>query len=157
MTRALCQMGHQIDVVSPVSWVDEWQAWCKGRKIGPERHEVLHGMHVYYPRYYYTPKVLRTCYGWFMWHSVRRTLLPLLHGNPPDAILAYWAHPDGAVAVRAARKIGKPCVIMVGGSDVLLLTKQPARRRCILRVLKSADAVVAVSERHQVEALPIWD
>ncbi len=146
MARALCHVGHQVDVVSPVSWVDEWRARREGLGIGPQRHEVVHGVRVYYPRYYYTPKVLRTCYGWFLWCSVRRTLLPLLQGGPPDALLAYWVHPAGAVAVQAARRIGKPCVIMVGGSDVLLLTKQPARRRCILRVLESADAVVAVSD-----------
>jgi glycosyltransferase involved in cell wall biosynthesis len=34
---------------------------------------------------------------------------------------------------------------MVGGSDILLFTKDSARRRCILRVLHAADAVVAVS------------
>jgi peptidoglycan/xylan/chitin deacetylase (PgdA/CDA1 family)/glycosyltransferase involved in cell wall biosynthesis len=146
MSRAICEMGHEIEVVSPVSWIDEWEARRKGREIGHERHEVVHGMHVYYPRYRYTPRVLRTWYDWFMWSSVRGTLLPLLRSSPPDAVLAYWAHPDGAVAVRAAKSIGKPCVVMVGGSDMLLLAKQAARRRCMLRALRSADAVVSVSQ-----------
>jgi peptidoglycan/xylan/chitin deacetylase (PgdA/CDA1 family)/glycosyltransferase involved in cell wall biosynthesis len=146
MSRALCRMGHQVDVVSPVSWVDQWRARREGRDMASRRLDLLHGMRVFYPRYVFPPKVLRTCYGWFMWRSARRTLLPLLKRDPPDAVLAYWAHPDGAVAVRIARKIGKPCVVMVGGSDVLLLTQQAARRRCILRVLEASDAVVAVSQ-----------
>ncbi len=35
---------------------------------------------------------------------------------------------------------------MVGGSDVLVLTSKPSRRRAIYRVLNETDAVVAVSE-----------
>jgi glycosyltransferase involved in cell wall biosynthesis len=145
MTRALCQLGHQIDVVSPVSWVEEWQAWRKGRKIGRKRHEVVHGMHVYYPRFYYTPKLLRSCYGWLLWHSIRDTVLPLARANQPDAIVSYWAHPDGYVGLRLAGLINRPCVVVIGGSDVLLLCRRSGRRRCVLNVLDAVDAVIVVS------------
>jgi len=157
MVRALGQMGHRIEVVSPVSWLDEWQARRKGRDLGPQRHEVRHGVHVYYPRYYYTPKVLRTCYGWFLWHSVRDVLLPLVKAHPPDIVVSYWAHPDGYVGLRLARQIGKPCAVVIGGSDVLILCKQSARRRCILRVLNAVDMVIVVSQdlKRAVEQLGI--
>ena len=59
-------------------------------------------------------------------------------------MLGYWAHPDGEAAVRAAATANVPAVVMVGGSDVLLLTGDSARRRCILGVLSSADAVLTV-------------
>jgi teichuronic acid biosynthesis glycosyltransferase TuaC len=72
-------------------------------------------------------------------------------------MLGYWAHPDGEAAIRAARLIDVPAVVMVGGSDVLLLPGDPVRRRCIQRVLREADAVVAVSHdlREKVIALGV--
>jgi peptidoglycan/xylan/chitin deacetylase (PgdA/CDA1 family)/glycosyltransferase involved in cell wall biosynthesis len=147
MARAL-QAGHEIEVVSPISWMEE-RAIKRHTDAGDffsKRRDVLQGVTTFYPRYYYTPKLLRTSYGWFMWKSVAPTLVPLMREHPPDAILAYWAHPDGLVAVRAAHGIGRPCVIMVGGSDVLLLSKDRGRRRCIVAALEAADAVVAVSQ-----------
>jgi glycosyltransferase involved in cell wall biosynthesis len=64
----------------------------------------------------------------------------------PDAVLSYWAHPDGEVAVRMAHRHGVPAVVMVGGSDVLLLGREGSRQRKILDVMQNADLIVAVSE-----------
>jgi peptidoglycan/xylan/chitin deacetylase (PgdA/CDA1 family) len=106
----------------------------------------LEGIEVHYPRYYYPPKVLRGRYDWFLWRSVRGMVNRLVNEKRPDAVLSYWAHPDGTVAVRIARQIGVPAVIMVGGSDVLLLTQNRARRQRILHTLHEADAVVTTSQ-----------
>jgi len=69
-----------------------------------------------------------------------------IRGFWPDAVIGYWAHPDGAVASRLARSLGVPSITMCGGSDVLVLANQPSRRSSITRALRSADAVVTVSE-----------
>lgn len=147
MVRGL-SAAHHVEVVSPISWIDAWMA--KRQACGSAGFEslqrALEGVSVHYPRYYYTPRTLRSWYGAFMWHSASGTILPLLRADSPDAILAYWAYPDGYVALRAARRLSRPCIVMVGGSDVLLLTKQAARRRQITEVLQRADAIVAVSE-----------
>ena len=89
---------------APISWTEEWRLRRRddAESFFWTRRDDLDGIPVHYPRYWHTPRVLRTCYGWFLWHSLRRTLLPLLDRRPPAVILAYWAHPDGAVAVRAA-------------------------------------------------------
>jgi teichuronic acid biosynthesis glycosyltransferase TuaC len=146
LARALAR-GHEVRVLSPVSWLDEWRAKRKGKPTpSPSRCATLDGLEVHYPRYYYPPKILRPWYGWFLWRSVHGTVRRLLEARAPDAVLGYWAHPDGEVAVRVARSVGVPAVVMVGGSDVLLLTQQPGRRRCILDVLQAADAVVPVSQ-----------
>ena len=146
MTRALQRLGHEIEVVSPVSWVDEWRGRRRGRRFDASRRAVWEGTPVSYPRYYYTPRVLRLCYGWFLWYSIRGMLLPLGERFQPDAVLAYWAHPDGYVGVRLARHLGVPCVAIVGGSDVLILCRQFARRRCIMNVFDAVGLVVPVSE-----------
>src|SRR5947207_14900326 len=89
------------------------------------------GLEVHYPCYDVSPRLFRRLYGSFLWWSVRGTVRRLLESSRPEAVLGYWAHPDGEVAVRVARMIGVPAVVMVGGSDVLLLTRHPSRRRCV--------------------------
>ncbi len=145
LARALAR-EHEVRVVCPIAWLDEWRVWRKtGQRPCPDRQAVIDGIPVFYPRYYYTPGMLRSRYGWFLWRSVARTVRRLLAEKTPDVVLGYWAHPDGEVAVRTARRAGVPAVIVVGGSDLLLLTESAARRRVITRVLEQADAVVTVS------------
>jgi teichuronic acid biosynthesis glycosyltransferase TuaC len=147
LVRALAA-DHEVRVVCPIAWTDEWVGRNKhGRLLGPTRVEDVEGIEVSFPRYHFTPKVFRRLYGTFMWHSVRGTVNRLVESFRPDGVIGYWAHPDGEVAVRAARLGGIPAVVMVGGTDVLLFTRTPARRRCIRNVLTRADAVVTVS-RH---------
>src|SRR5262249_54268996 len=146
LIRALADR-HDVRIVSPVSWIDEWRARRKGGlPLGEDRLAILDGVPAYYPRYYYPPKVLRRFYGWFLRWSVQSLLERLLKVERPDAVLSYWAHPDGEVAVHAARAIGVPAVVMVGGSDVLLLARKRSRRRCILKVLQQANAIVTTSQ-----------
>lgn len=90
-----------------------------------------------------------------MWISSRRELRRLTARFAPDVFLAYWTHPDGAVALRAAREASRPCVVIVGGSDVLVIARDDVRRRAIERVLRGADALLTVGEalRERVVAL----
>lgn len=146
MLRALARR-HTVRVISPVSWVDEWQARRKGGpRLDGERRATVGGVEAYYPRFYYPPKVLRGLYGEFLWQSVRPTARRLLAQERPDIVLGYWIHPDGDVTLRIARSVGAPGVVMSGGSGVLVLARNAARRRCIQRVLSQADAVITASQ-----------
>jgi glycosyltransferase involved in cell wall biosynthesis len=145
LLRALARR-HEVRVVAPVSWVDEWQARRRGiAPLSACRQSVVGGIETHYPRFYYPPRVLRNLYGEFFWFSVRPTIRRLLDEGPPDAVLSYWAHPDGEAALRIAGSAGVPGVVMVGGSDVLVLAQRPRRRRCIGAVLRRADAVITAS------------
>src|SRR5438445_12674193 len=85
LARALAS-AHELRVVCPVAWVDAW----RGRGADGQGHwKAVDGLQVDYPRYYYPPKVLRTCYGWFLWRSVRGTVRRLLRSFAPEAVLAY--------------------------------------------------------------------
>lgn len=144
----LCALAksHDVHVVAPLSWVGEAAARLRtGKKVGSRFTQVAGRLTAEFPRYYYPPKILRSEYGRFMWWSVGRRLTERLREFRPDAVVSYWAHPDGEVAVRAAQLAGVPAIVMVGGSDVLLLARQGSRRRAILKVLHDADVVVAVS------------
>jgi glycosyltransferase involved in cell wall biosynthesis len=145
MVRALAGR-HELAVVAPISWAVEWHGRRRsGDLLGRDRRTGVGQVEVYHPRFYYTPKVFRGRYGWFYWRSVAGVVRRLLRAGRFDAVVGYWAHPDGEAAVRAARIAGAPAVVMVGGSDVLLLTADRTRRRRVSDVLSQADAVVTLS------------
>ncbi len=132
---------HAVRVVAPVPFVQRWKQ-CPD----PQGYRALPDVAAEYPSFYYTPKFFRERYDEFLWWSTRGVLRNMIAEFQPDVVLSYWAHPDGAVAVRAAREAGLPAVVMVGGSDVLVLARSGHRRRVILQTLTDADGVIAVSE-----------
>ena len=137
---------HEVRVVAPVAWPDAILAAVR-RARGSARKATAAtapALQVLRPLYLYTPWVFRNQYGLFMRASVRGALRSLFARFRPDVVIGYWAHPDGEAAVAAARASDAVALVVVGGSDVLLLTRDPGRRRAILKVLRSADAVLAV-------------
>ena len=110
-----------------------------------DRRVELDGLTVDHPRFYFPPKILQRTYGPLFEKSVRRVFRQRVAEFRPDLVYAPWAYPDGWAAVRLARRAGLPVVVQVLGSDVLLLTKQRARRRLTFDALRAADGVVAVS------------
>lgn len=143
MVRALGS-SSEVRVIAPVPWPVAMRArrrgvtWDASRRVG----DVV----VKHPIYRYTPFVLRSVYGAFFRWSIRAAVRDTLRDFSPDVVAGYWAHPDGHAALALARRLGVPSVIMVGGSDVLLLGRQARRGRLIRRVLEGADAIVTVSE-----------
>jgi glycosyltransferase involved in cell wall biosynthesis len=141
--RSLCEAlaaRHAVRVVSPVAWTERLRSG-RAQAASPGFGTVP----VEYPTYYYPPGGLRSAHGWFMWRSVRGTVRRALREFAPDCVLSYWLHPDGDVAVRAARSIGVPSAVIVGGSDARLLPKDPRRRPSVVHVLERADALMTVS------------
>lgn len=136
--------SHDIRVVAPIAWPVVWRAWRQGRARDTARR--VDNLAVRYPVYFYTPSALRSWYGGFFSWSIRRAVKETLRDFSPDVVAGYWAHPDGYAALAIARQLGVPSVIMVGGSDVLLLGQQARRGRLIRQVLHEADAVVTVSQ-----------
>lgn len=98
------------------------------------------------PAFLYPPKILRNCYGKFLWSSVEKSVARITEDFKPDVVLSYWAHPDGEAGLRAARKLGAKSAVIIGGSDVLLLTRDRKRCERIKHVLQQSDAVLAVCD-----------
>jgi glycosyltransferase involved in cell wall biosynthesis len=153
MARAL-GASHELQVIAPVPWPIVYRARRDGQTCEGARR--LDGIEVRHPVYFYTPKFLRSRYGAFFWWSIRRTVNEMLRDFEPDVVIGYWAHPDGQAAVHVARRLGVPAVVMVGGTDVLVLGHEASRRRAIRRVLEDADAIVAVSQDLE-RALHAWE
>jgi len=146
---------HDVRVMSPVSFVDVWKKRFQGalpRGLNDPAFAAVPGVPAEYVTSYYTPKVLHSQYGRWMQWSVGRRLNQAIKSFRPDVVLSYWAHPDGEVAVRAAHRHGIPAVVMVGGSDVLVLGRSGSRQRKVLDVMRNADTIITVSE-HIAETL----
>lgn len=137
---------HDVRVVSPVSFVDVLRGQLRKKSPLVRAYSAIPGVSADYVPFYYPPKLFRDRFGDFLWWSVQSQLNRTIQEFQPDVILSYWAHPDGDVAVRAGRQWNIPVVTMVGGSDVLLLARHGRRREAILKVLRQADAVIAVSQ-----------
>lgn len=148
--RALKQLGHEVRVVSPQSWLERPS---RGKRM-PELDELK----VEFPRYVYPPRILQSAYDRFMALSSRRAMGRVMAEFRPESILSYWVHPDGAVAARYARAARIPSAVIVGGSDVLVLARNPGRRRdSVVRALEQTDAIITVGRdlARAVEALGI--
>ncbi|MBN9519680.1 glycosyltransferase [bacterium] len=140
--------GHEVVVLAPVPWTADppWRRTRTGGTIPACRQRDENGVVIHHPRFYYPPRALLSRRHLFYWWSVREQIGGLIRDFRPDVVLGYWVHPDGAVAVRAARLAGARAGVIVGGSDVLLLPHSARRRRHVMRVLDSADVVACVSE-----------
>lgn len=142
---ALCRelaRDHEVRVISPRSWIDK----VRGKRFKVPEGVQTAGIKVRYPTRWYTPNFAQGYYGGQMWWSIGSAVRELTCDWTPDAVLTYWAHPDGECGLRASLKFGAPCAVIVGGTDVLILPKNPKRRPCVRRVLSESDAVITVSD-----------
>lgn len=153
LMRALAE-DHEVQVVCPVAWPQRLKAAMGGHWSTPAVGAANSiRLHVQTPTYFYPPGILHPQSGWFYWQSARAALRRACAAGPVDAVVSYWIHPDGEAAIRLAHNLNVPSVVMVGGSDLLLLTKNAARKRRILSVLQQVDLALTVSEHLRCKAI----
>jgi glycosyltransferase involved in cell wall biosynthesis len=109
------------------------------------RQETHMGIRVDYPRYPYLPRVGQRVHDRLFEHGIRGVVAKAVAENRPGVMVATWSYPDVVAASRLARAHGLPLVAKVHGTDVNDYFKMPRRRRLIVDALRSARAVVAVS------------
>lgn len=137
---------HEMSVISPISWTDEFAASRDGSPALPRgRRLELDGIPVDYPRSIHLPRVMRGSYGFVYLHSISKAFRHAAAAHRPELVYATWAYPDGWASVRLGHRAGCPVVLKVHGSDVLELEKYPGRKRGTVEALRRADRVVAVS------------
>lgn len=142
---ALCRelaRTHSVKVISPRSWIDR----LRGRHSPTVDSAQSLGIEVLYPTRWYTPGFAQAHYGGQMWWSIQSAIQTLCRDWRPDAVLSYWAHPDGECGLRAGQMFQAPSAVIVGGSDVLLLPRDRVRGACVRRILRDSDTVITVSD-----------
>jgi glycosyltransferase involved in cell wall biosynthesis len=143
--RALAER-HAVRVIAPIAWTDEWSARRKGGGAMPaDRHVDCDGLHVEHPRYWFTPRVLRSRYGHFFRRSIQPAFDCAVTEFRPDLVLSAWAYPDGWAAVELGHRASLPVVVKVHGSDILTLPQTPGRGWRTAEAMRNADGVIAVS------------
>ncbi len=120
----------QLGGLLPRSYID-------GRVDPNQRWEGLDVEAYEYPAF---PVLSRSFNG----HLGAARLKPRLRRFEPDVVIAFWAYPEGLSGVRAAHALGKPCIVGVLGSDVLVRAGVLEKRT--RTALHEADGVIAVSD-----------
>src|SRR6202012_3269541 len=102
---------------------------------------------VYHPRYPVIPKVGANIAPWLLAAGSLRQLRSLMRdGYDFDLIDAHYMYPDGVAAAWIGRRLGKPVVVTVRGTDVNLIPRHRLPRRLIRGALRQLSGVIAVSE-----------
>ena len=164
LCHALNETG-EVRVVAPLPWPEVVQGMAKRVFSRPARMNAECAVPVAAvdgdrvpvdrPVFLYPPKIMRHHYGRFMWSSVRKAVERATTDFQPDWVVSYWAHPDGDAGLRAARSLGAKSAVIIGGSDVLLLTRDPKRCEQIKRVLRESDVVLSVCDGLKQRAIEL--
>jgi len=109
------------------------------------RHEMDGEIQVHHPRFAVIPKLGSAVSPLTYCRAVSR-LLRTRDADEFDVIDAHYAFPDGAAAVLLGRRLNKPVVLTVRGSDINLIPREMAAGAWIRWTLPRCSAVVAVSE-----------
>jgi teichuronic acid biosynthesis glycosyltransferase TuaC len=134
LVAGLREVGDDVRVVVPVPWTDLLRARATAQ---PEPG-------ANYPLWWYPPRIGHATHHRWMSRSLVAGILRTIGTWEPDIVLGYWSHPDGTVALEIAQRLGVPGVVLAGGSDIQVLTRDAARRRVILETLRGADRVFTV-------------
>jgi len=105
----------------------------------------LDGVRIGYPRVLVTPKIGRPLYGLSYAAGLVRPLSRLVKAGRPQALLAFWAYPDGFATVLLARLFKLPVVVGARGGDVNDVDQHPGRRRMVAWTFRHCDGALAVS------------
>jgi glycosyltransferase involved in cell wall biosynthesis len=144
-------------VVSPQPWfpLQSVIRWFRPgyRHLG-KRFEKMDGLEVYRPRFLSVPGALRHLDGLSMAICSYLTLRWLRKRFSFNVIDSHFAYPDGYAATRLAKWIKVPVTVTLRGTEVPL-TRIPQRRKRIIRALRDATRVFAVSRSLQQHAISL--
>lgn len=144
-----------LTVVAPVPWFP-FQAllrrWKPHFRPPAPAVDMQEGIEVQRPRFLSVPGAFKWLDGWFMAVSCLPTLLRLKRGFGCNVVDAHFAYPEGYAATLLGRWLHIPVSITMRGTEVPL-ARDPRRRRPMIKALRRATRIFAVSDslkRHAV-------
>jgi glycosyltransferase involved in cell wall biosynthesis len=140
---------EDIKVCSPVPW---FPLLTPGKSINGNEKEILNGLEIHRPHFFYTPKVFKNYDARFYARGIRTWFLKLCNEWKPDILDAHFVWPDGVGVSLLARELGIPYVITLRGKLYECL-KIPSQTKQCADALKNAAAVISVSGLMAEEAL----
>jgi glycosyltransferase involved in cell wall biosynthesis len=110
------------------------------------RQAVSASLPVRHPTFRYVPRFGKWLDGLFLYASALPTVKRLQREADFDLIDAHFGYPEGVAAILLGRSLGRPVVVTLRGSEILIAADAPWRR-CLMRIaLRRASRVIAVSE-----------
>ena len=140
---------EELQVCSPQPWFPLLKS-----SADIKQEDVLSGLEVYRPRFFYFPGVLKDSDAWFYCRGMQNWLASFIGSWAPDVLDAHFVWPDGVAIADLARRFGIPYVITLRGKIYECL-KSASQTRQAARALKGATAVISVSSRMAEEALKL--
>lgn len=134
-------------VVAPVPYfppINICPTWYQYSQI--VKYRIQDEIKIFHPRFFITPKILMSMYGYFMYYSVIGFLRKMKKGFDFDLIDAQYAYPDGFAALLVAKRLKVPITLTVRGSDINYFTTLPKIRERIIFTLKNVDKIISVSQ-----------
>jgi len=143
--RALAEFA-ELAVVAPVPYFPKFvPSKMYGRFALVPGEAVLNGLAVSYPRVPVIPKVGRSLYGLLYAAALLRPMAKAIRRSRPDALLSYWAYPDGFATVLLARCFGLPVFVAGMGCDVNDPDRHFGKRWMVTWTFQHATGAFAVS------------
>lgn len=132
-----------IKIIRPVAWTDIRYSSIKLPKKSYYRG-MWNEMDIYYPTYYFLPRIALPTNGKAYYHSIRNSFKHI--GRVPDIFYTTWAYPDAYATMLLAKKHGKKYLLRVHGSDINDLAFRKNIRKKVSAVLDNASAIISPSE-----------
>jgi teichuronic acid biosynthesis glycosyltransferase TuaC len=117
--------------------------------------ENLDSTRVFHPRFGVIPVLFKNLDGYLLHLSTYPQIRATVKHAGIDLVDVHYAYPDGKAGQLLARKLGKPYVVTVRGSDINVLAGFPRRKRIIQDVLQRANAVITVSHSLKKKAVEL--
>lgn len=142
-----------VEAVVPVPWLEVSGLHPRVPRLGGPSTLVRGALTVHYRRWLYPP-------GLGVWHPawMAAQLLPLLRRLRGrfafDVIDAHFGYPEGAAALRLARRLDVPFTVTLRGAE-LIHARSPRRRAQMAEAFGHAAAVIAVSSELRDLALSL--
>jgi glycosyltransferase involved in cell wall biosynthesis len=156
-TEALTNLS-EVCVIAPVPYFPstlKFTGYQKYPRI-PQKDRIGK-VEIHYPRYFVTPKILRSLHGLFLLLSTFRFYRRMIKRERFDAIVGFFAYPFGFANACLGRIFKIPVFVSCRGSDINYLARRRLRRRAIRWALQNSTGVFCVSEdlRGKVIALGV--
>ena len=137
-----------LKVVAPVPWFPPLKVFKKWYTFSQvPREEVQQGTKVFHPRFFITPKLMRSLYGMFYFLSILPYILFKIRPKFDfDVIDVHWVYPDGFAGVLLGKLLKKPVIVSARGTDISLYSKIPLIKEQIIYTLRNAQKVIAVCQ-----------
>lgn len=134
----------EVRVVSPIPWFPLLRFIKPHAISGVPEFEVIDGLVVYHPRFFYVPGVFKSLDGILLFLSSLLTVVRIHRSFQFDIIDAHFAYPDGFAAVLLGKVFRVPVSVTLRGT-IIPLSKFFWRRQMIRWTLHQTKKIFSVA------------